>query len=1515
MKQLKLFFALFAMLALNVGNAWGEKITDYSKIGTGKTYYIGATTGGTDYYLSVNGASTSTSIAGTAVTDKTKAATFVFTGSGTSWSIKFADYANYLGLKNGKDNGKVQVVSSAATFTASNQSGKLRLSIGSYSIQKNNSGTQFGSYGNTQTDIWLEEVPGSSEPATQYTIKWHTAKGVTTDVTLNEGATITKPETDPTMSGYVFMGWTASCNVASDGSDFTALTDFGTADSDKDFYAVFAVATTTGGGESTPTEVTDLLDRTLTGATSTTYVSWSGKKATSSAVYAGNSAGGNSSIQLRSNSSNSGIVTTASGGKAKKVVVVWQSSTTDGRTIDIYGKNSAYSAATDLYNATNQGTKLGSIKKGTTTELTISGDYEYIGIRSNSGALYLTSVSITWASEGTGGSTTTYSDYITTCASDIEFVELGDAFKWSATEAEVTIDATDNVFPELTNTHNVPVTYSSTDDAIASIAADGTVTLKKEGTVTITAKYAGGTSAGTDKEYKAKTVTYSLKVNKAVAQPTGTMYVKVTDAVTDGEYLIVYEAGNVAFDGSLATLDVAGNMIEAQISSNTIAGNTEIDAATFTIASMEGGHSIQSKSGTYIGRTASGNGMNTGSSAILNIISITNGAVKVAGSGSGASASLQYFAQSGSERFRYYTSAQKAIALYKKVDPNAVVEPVFTPAAGEYYGTQSVTISCATAGAEVYYTLDGTDPTSTSTKYTGAISITATTTVKAIAVKGANSSEVVSATYTILAPLATMQAIFDKATDATQSVHIKFNDWVISGVVPGKDGKPSSNAYITDGSKGFIIYTKDGHGFNVGDKLRGTVVCDLTRYNGSAEVVGLTSLTTDLSVTTGGVVTPVEVADKSTLSGVNTGAVIKITGVCETKNVNSKDYFYVGGIQLFNSLFAYDTPTIGGKYNVTGVYLQYNDIPEILPRSVDDIEEINDLTTATIAIADMIMEIGDSKTIEATITPDAAKTTVQYAITSGREYITLDGTTITAVAAGTATITATIAEVADEYYGTTKTFNVTVKPQNIAVLPFTFDGGRDNIETTLGMSQDGLGTDYTTAGVTTNLKFDGTGDWVIIHFNGQADKLAYDIKGNGFSGGEFTVQQSADGSAYTEVVTHTELGEAATKEHVLAAESRYVKFIYTTKSSGNVGLGNIKITKFGEEPVDPEVPEEPTLSKAVYQKVTSEPADWSGEYILVYEQEGEPDCYVWNGQDENNGCIAATCNNDIISGAFATIIIAPMTDGYSVRVNGGGKSGMYIGGVSGSNTISYSAEAILNTIEFSEVGIDLTSNTSVMRFNAASNTLRFRYYKSGQSAVQLYKKLVYTRSVTSGNFGTICLPYGSSNYSGAEFFEVAGKETGKVTLNSVKTLVAGTPYIFQATDSKISVVYEGEASEKALDDNGLYGTFDKINDVKATSNGKGYIIALMANGTCALQLCGDNCWLDPNRAYLVIEEINKTKSPMPGCRRISMDVQGENEATGVEDLFTTDAPVKVIENGQLIIIRDGVKYNIQGQKL
>lgn len=76
--------------------------------------------------------------------------------------------------------------------------------------------------------------------------------------------------------------------------------------------------------------------------------------------------------------------------------------------------------------------------------------------------------------------------------------------------------------------------------------------------------------------------------------------------------------------------------------------------------------------------------------------------------------------------------------------------PVFGLEAGTYSSEQTVSLTCSTDGAEIRYTLDGTEPTATSTLYTEEITITETTTVKAIAVKNGISSATVSATYTII---------------------------------------------------------------------------------------------------------------------------------------------------------------------------------------------------------------------------------------------------------------------------------------------------------------------------------------------------------------------------------------------------------------------------------------------------------------------------------------------------------------------------------------------------------------------------------------------------------------------------------------------------------------------------------------------------------------------------------------------------------------------------------------------
>jgi len=147
-------------------------------------------------------------------------------------------------------------------------------------------------------------------------------------------------------------------------------------------------------------------------------------------------------------------------------------------------------------------------------------------------------------------------------------------------------------------------------------------------------------------------------------------YEKVTstEEITDGDYLIVYEGGNLAFDGSLTTLDAANNAIEVSIFGNNIESNATTDASAFTIAAKTGGYSIKSASGYYIGNTSDANQLKTSpNDDYINLISITDGNADIVCS----SSHLRYNSASNQNRFRYYKSSsytnQQAIQLYKKI--------------------------------------------------------------------------------------------------------------------------------------------------------------------------------------------------------------------------------------------------------------------------------------------------------------------------------------------------------------------------------------------------------------------------------------------------------------------------------------------------------------------------------------------------------------------------------------------------------------------------------------------------------------------------------------------------------------------------------------------------------------------------------------------------------------------------------------------------------------------------------
>lgn len=180
--------------------------------------------------------------------------------------------------------------------------------------------------------------------------------------------------------------------------------------------------------------------------------------------------------------------------------------------------------------------------------------------------------------------------------------------------------------------------------------------------------------------------------------------------------------------------------------------------------------------------------------------------------------------------------------LISKADP-AVAAPTFTPDGGGFMGETDVTITCATANSTIYYTLDGSAPSKSSTQYTAAIHLTATTTIKAIAFVGNDASLVISKTFTLTAPMTVAEAL-----TALDSENPKNNVAVAGIISTAPTSNPNSGRltyYISDdGSTTDQLEVYLGFGLNgasfsaktdlqVGDEV--TVFGNLKIYNETKE--------------------------------------------------------------------------------------------------------------------------------------------------------------------------------------------------------------------------------------------------------------------------------------------------------------------------------------------------------------------------------------------------------------------------------------------------------------------------------------------------------------------------------------------------------------------------------------------------------------------------------------------------------------------------------------------------------
>ncbi|MBP5770807.1 MAG: chitobiase/beta-hexosaminidase C-terminal domain-containing protein [Bacteroidaceae bacterium] len=725
--------------------------------------------------------------------------------------------------------------------------------------------------------------------------------------------------------------------------------------------------------------------------------------------------------------------------------------------------------------------------------------------------------------------------------------------------------------PVLTNESQVNVTFSSSDEDVATVGTDGAVTIKAAGTTTITAKFEGNDT------YNEASAHYTLKVvdpnapgtennpytvaqaRAAIDAGTGVSGVYATGIVS--EIVTAYNSGygNVSFN-----ITVDGLTTSDALQAYRCTGDAASELAEGDIVVVYG--NLTKYNTTYE------------FGAGCNIVSLTHPAA-------------------------------------------AVEKPTFSPEAGIFADAQSVTISCETSGAAIYYTLDGTTPTANSMEYTGAIPVRTTTTIKAIAIKGSDESAVATATYHI-----NSQASPYTVAQALAFVEYPANGIYVHGFVStGPTQAPTSNGEMT------YYISEDG-----------TATNQLQVYKGK----GLDNAAFEAQ-------TDIKVGDEVTIYG-------------NVKIYNGQKEFDTG-----NYLVAFNRPE-ADKFTLT-----WTDAENITLHVFDAADEKTPLQSGVELAAGTTVMISPDVTagydMDAFFVTDAVGNEYPLAGPEGGFWTFTMPSTDAAIVA-----TAQKLEPVVTLAGTSKTLD--------AVIP----EGESAVTASIELNVQNYSGDMVTKVIYCDA--DGTAQdpspytWITIDINKDNEGKMY-VSGHAF-----------------ESNTTSEVRKAYAKVCVtIEGVDYYTELItFTQKAAQSQTTGD------------------------AFVKITSTNDLEDGDYLIVYED----GALAFNGGletlDYTDNTVSVEIANDAIAKTdanYAAIFtIAAVDGGYSIKA----ANGQYIGQTTDANGLKAQDEAITNTISFTTDGDALISaGGAFLRYNAASNQNRFRYYKSssytGQKAIYLYK--------------------------------------------------------------------------------------------------------------------------------------------------------------------------------------------------
>lgn len=586
------------------------------------------------------------------------------------------------------------------------------------------------------------------------------------------------------------------------------------------FALIFSLAIPTGVWGQTRETVTDNMTATNLTATGTTYTAFSNVSLASDAIYAGKSAkDGSGNIQLRSSGSDCGIVSTTSGGKIKSVKITVASGT---KTIDVYGSNTPYTSAADLYATSgnaNQGTKLGSLTS--TGTINVTGDYAYVGIRSNNGAVYISKIEFTWDNAGGTPTPTTPCDLALTSASvSLSFDLFNNA---TAQVIRYTTSSTGTVYVE------------SNDYVNASVNQDAK-------TITVTPKAITNGSA--------QTITIRQNADLTYLAGSAQFTVNITDSTPAPTYIFNTDEGLQALNITIPNSNAGTNLEENH---NYISGDVTMTITHGTTNTRVWGGTSATDLRVYGGGGSLTFSVPSGQQ-ITSIILVGEKPSNFNEIGSKAEHTATW---NGTPSRTVTLTANNTcqintITVVYEANASGVDTPVL-PASCNFQTEKEITITGITEGATVYYTTDNTDPKTSNTRveYTAPFTINATTTVKAVAYLNSNYSYVAEATYTrvynitvvqttggtISANLAQAAAGTTIELTATANIGYAFGSWSVTPssvtVASNQFTMPASDVTVTATFTTATAYTVS---FSVNNKIEMTATVnsgnsiDLTKF-------------------------------------------------------------------------------------------------------------------------------------------------------------------------------------------------------------------------------------------------------------------------------------------------------------------------------------------------------------------------------------------------------------------------------------------------------------------------------------------------------------------------------------------------------------------------------------------------------------------------------------------------------------------------------------------------------------